>query len=153
MPSIKALVFGTLALFSTIHSSFASPTPSPNITVMVRNESYAYHPSEEMRNTVLARHAENPIEKRSFAKVQACLTASCTDCRTLWDAQFTTGTSCISAANTACLIISDLDDANVWYWSGTACNGRNSHYSGCPKGKNSVGAPNTQSIGVHPGCS
>ncbi|KAJ5225762.1 hypothetical protein N7468_006987 [Penicillium chermesinum] len=152
MSSMNILALGSIALFSFIHSSLSLPSAPPQFEVLVRNESYAYNPSEELRNEVLARRAELPFAKRDYATVQICTDASCTNCHTVWDAEFTTASACISAANTECMIISNLNQANIEYWSSPGCHGRNSHYGGCPGGTNAVGSPDTQSIGVHPGC-
>ncbi|KGO40504.1 hypothetical protein PEX1_032210 [Penicillium expansum] len=130
MPSIKDFAWGTMVLLAFgVQSNLASPTSSPHTMVMIRDENFAYHKSEEMANIILARNSESPLVKRSHAKV-----------------------ACIPADNTACLIVSNLDDANIWTWNHAGCNGRNTDHKGCPTGENTFGSPGTNSIGVHPGC-
>ncbi|KAJ5498852.1 hypothetical protein PEXP_087140 [Penicillium expansum] len=153
MPSIKDFAWGTMVLLAFgVQSNLASPTSSPHTMVMIRDENFAYHKSEEMANIILARNSESPLVKRSHAKVQACRTSSCTDCTTVFDADLSSPSACIPADNTACLIVSNLDDANIWTWNHAGCNGRNTDHKGCPTGENTFGSPGTNSIGVHPGC-
>ncbi|KAI1118206.1 hypothetical protein F5Y14DRAFT_447088 [Nemania sp. NC0429] len=155
MSSLKIFTLrATALLLLGAQSAAALPSPSSggNIQVYVRDPDFAYHPSEEMAHTIRARNAELSLEKRSHATVQACYTASCTDCHTLFDGDFVTSSSCISATSTACLIISNLDDANIVFWNHGDCDGNMSTFDGCPAGANNVGAPGTNSIGVHTGC-
>ncbi|KGO77501.1 hypothetical protein PITC_038090 [Penicillium italicum] len=153
MPSFKDLAWGTMVLLAFgVQSNVASPTSSPNITVMIRDENFAYHKSEEMANAVLARNSEYPLVKRSHATVQACRTSSCTGCTIVFDNNLASPSACISAENTGCLIVSNLEDANIWTWNHLDCNGRNTNHRGCPTGVNTFGAAGTNSIGVHPGC-
>ncbi|KAI1161850.1 hypothetical protein F5B18DRAFT_626676 [Nemania serpens] len=155
MSSLKIFTFRAAAvLLLSAQSVAALPSPSPdgNIKVFVRDADFAYHPSEEMAFAIRARNAELPLEKRSHATVQACYTTSCTDCHTVFDGNFESNSDCISATSTACLIVSNLDDAKIEYWNHEGCNGNNSNFEGCPAGSNDVGAPGTNSIGVHTGC-
>ncbi|KAJ9237806.1 hypothetical protein DTO166G5_3369 [Paecilomyces variotii] len=158
MPSFIRFALATAAILSFgTNPGLSMPTSSkayasPGVKVLLRDENFAYHPSEDMAHIVKARDTNLSLEKRDSATVQACLTPSCTDCTTVYDSTFTTASACIAAVNTACLIVSNLNDANIEYWNHAGCNGNNSDYSGCPPGTNSVGAPGTNSIGVHPGC-
>lgn len=153
MHSLKAFFLGTAATLSFgIGFVTAMPAQSDDITVYVRDTNFAYHPSEEMAHAVRARNADDTIAKRSYATVQACYTSSCTDCYTVFNAAFVTSTSCISAENTACLIISNLENAHVHFWSHAGCNENMSQFNDCPAGTNNVAAPGTESIGIHTGC-
>ncbi|KUM62162.1 hypothetical protein ACN42_g4959 [Penicillium freii] len=153
MPSFKDFAWGTMVLLVFgVQSNLASPTSSSNITVMIRDENFAYHQSEEMANIVLARNSETSLVKRSYATVQACRTSSCTDCTTVFDGSLASPSACIPAENTACLIVSNLEDATIWNWNHAGCNGHNTDHRGCPTGENTFGAAGTNSIGVHPGC-
>ncbi|CAI7661897.1 unnamed protein product [Penicillium crustosum] len=118
MSSFRNFAWSTMILLAFgVQSNLASPTSSPNITVMVRDENFAYHESEEMANVVLSRNAESSLVKRSHATVQACRTSSCTDCTTVFDGSFVSPSACIPAENTACLIVSNLEDATIWNWN------------------------------------
>lgn len=153
MPSLKALIVtSVLAFLASAPSAAAAPHPEQSLTgdvkVYIRDAANAYHPSPSMINAIKARG----LHKRSGATVQACYTASCTECRTIFDSTLSSNSACISASNTACLIVSNLDDANIKYWNRAGCNGNMSEYGDCPEGTNSVGAAGTNSIGVHTGC-
>lgn len=153
MPSFKDFAWSTMVLLAFgVQSNLASPTSSSNITVMIRDDNFAYHQSEEMANIVLARNSETSLVKRSYATVQACRTSSCTDCTTVFDGSLASPSACIPAENTACLIVSNLEDATIWNWNHAGCNGHNTDHRGCPTGENTFGAAGTNSIGVHPGC-
>ena len=158
MPSYKAILTASLTtlLITTPGATaipYTSPDTSNDVTVYIRDTSFAYTASHEMAHAIKAREAELPLQKRSKAKVRACYDPACAHCYNVWpEASFTSNTACIPALDTACLIISNLKDASVKYWNHVGCNGRESTFDGCPKGAIKQGAPGTNSIGVHVGC-
>ncbi|KAI1125861.1 hypothetical protein F5Y10DRAFT_294246 [Nemania abortiva] len=155
MLSLKTLYLATSAalLFPAISASAIPTSPSNDVKVFLRDADFAYRRSEELEAAIHAHNALHPLKKRSHATVESCQTASCTDCTTVWDSDFVANSACIPAKGTNCLIVSNLDDANIWYWAHDDCDGNNTDLKGCPQGKNAAGAPGTNSIGVHVGCS
>ncbi|KAH6643474.1 hypothetical protein BKA67DRAFT_671150 [Truncatella angustata] len=137
---------------------FASPilaVPRNNVNTMkvfVRTDDFAYVESPELATAIAVEQAALPVEKRSHIQVQACTNADCTSCRTVLNADFSGNTGCLSAQSTACLIISDITSAQVWYWNNNNCNGNLSKFQGCPSGSTNVASPGTNSIGIHTGC-
>ncbi len=118
---LSKAIHGGLAALLVLGVTTVAAMPAtdlhPNLVAFIRDENSAYHPSEEMAKAVKARSDEFGLTKRAHATVQACFTNTCTNCYTVWDASFSSNSACLSAINTACLIISDLDDANVEFWN------------------------------------
>ncbi|KAM5383836.1 hypothetical protein ACJZ2D_001825 [Fusarium nematophilum] len=154
-PKVTALSAAILSCLS-MHSVAAIPTVSSadavgETQVYIRDADFAYHPSESMTQVIKARNAELPMHKRSTARVEACYAPDCTSCRVVFDGSFESNTPCIPAINTACLIVSNLNDAKVVFWNRAACNGNRNTHKGCGSRVN-VATPGTNSIGVHVGC-
>ena len=154
-------ILSTLLLGST--GIWAAPTAagsdsSPNLTVLVRAEDGSYAPSDDMAKTVHARLSKRDSElsilskRQSSGTVAACSSSDCTDCTTLYNGSFTNSGNCLAAANTACLVITNLENANVQYWSGTACTGRHTSYGTCGTATSNVMSPGTQSLAIQTGC-
>lgn len=147
-----ASAHGLLALTTlAAYAVSASPTVEayPNMHVLIRNHTdSSYIHSKELDAIVRGRFQSLPIKKRLHATVQACYNSDCTNCRVIVDGSTS---ACIHAAGTECLIIYNLDGANIEYWSGASCSGRNTVYRGCGSSVKQ-GAPNTNSVGVHGGC-
>ncbi|KAF8854521.1 hypothetical protein BDZ45DRAFT_693355 [Acephala macrosclerotiorum] len=87
----------------------------PNLAVLIREDDYSYNHSETIAASIRSNAMSFGLAKHSNAKVQACATLSCTDCRIIWDGGFSSNSACIPADKMACLIISNLDDANVQF--------------------------------------
>ncbi|KAE8447026.1 hypothetical protein EG329_011160 [Mollisiaceae sp. DMI_Dod_QoI] len=158
MPFTKSFVMSIAALLF-IGTNIATALPAleseqflPNLAVLIREDDYSYNHSETMTAAIRSNAMSFGLAKRANAKVQACSTTSCTDCRTVWDGSFSSNSACIPADNTACLIISNLDDANVQFWNHAGCNGKNTVFRGCSDGAQQRSAPGTNSLGVHTGC-
>lgn len=173
-----------LALFGA--TSTAAPTDTgenPSLSVLIRDADGSYAHNEIMARDIQRRGDESSsLIKRATATVQACYTSSCTNCYVLWDGTFTSNSACLSATNTACLIISNLSGANIQFWNrefhglficylkyesndqvlgelistsrstDAGCNGANTVYRGCSANAVDVSAPGTNSLGVHTGC-
>lgn len=153
----KKTAFGlaTLLLFAAtpVASNPIATTPigPDTITVFIRGDNNTYSPSESMASIIKARSSDLGLEKRSHATVVACSDAGCSACNTVYDGSFDKNSNCLQAINTACLIVSNLQDANIQFWNHKECNGKNTVWRGC--GSNAyVSAPGTNSLGVHTGC-
>lgn len=131
----------------------ANPAPKalPNMGVFVRGDDYSYAHSEEMAHEIRSNVSSSGLDKRSNAFVQMCTTPSCTGCTTLENGNFNSFT-CFEATNTACIIVGNLDDAQVNYWNHAGCNHHESTYHGCGQPQTNVAAAGTNSIGVQIGC-
>lgn len=158
MHATKTLIMSIAALL-LVGSNIVTAMPAlesepflPNLTALIRGDDRSYQHSEDMAASIRTNAATFGLTKRSYGTVKACYQSSCTDCHTVWDGSFTGGTSCLSADNTACLIISNLDHANVEFWNHAGCNGRHTVWRGCGESPEDVSAPGTNSIGVHSGC-
>jgi hypothetical protein len=114
-----------LFLGAPVISSSPVP-PSANdalssVIAIVRGENSTYTISEDTTSLIKRdpdTYGLGHLAKReSYATVQACYTSSCTNCYTVWDGSFSSNSACLSATNTACLIISNLQNANVEFWN------------------------------------
>jgi hypothetical protein len=152
MVAFKSLIVASILAFLADAAPSSSLEHSSDVKVFVRDADFGYAPSHELAHEIKAREASLPLHKRSTARVQACYTPQCTDCREVFYGDFNSNSACIPAVNTACLIVSNLSSANIKFWNRAACNGNMSKFGGCPAGSNTVGAPGTNSIGVHTGC-
>lgn len=130
MPSLKTLLSSSILALLASAAPHPDPSLSGNVTVFIRHSDNAYHPSHDMANTINARNAALPLAKCSSGMVEACYTAECTQCYVLFANSLTTNTSCNVAINTACLIVSDMNNAKVVFWNKAGCNGRSTTYGG-----------------------
>ena len=158
MPSTRSILMSVAALlFIGTNNVAALPVVESeqtlsNLAVLIRADDYSYGHNETMAAVIRSNAVSFGLEKRADAKVQACATSSCTDCRVVWDGTFSSNSGCIPADNTACLIISRLDNANIQFWNHAGCNGANTVFRGCEAGDQIRSAPGTNSLGVHTGC-
>lgn len=148
----KKIVFGLATLLLLAGTPVAAtPVASDTLKVFIRGDDYSYSTSESMASVIKARSFDWVLEKRSTATVQACNDAACSQCHTVFDGGFDKNSGCLQAIDTACLIVTNLNDANIQFWNHKECNGKNTVWRGC--GSNAhVSAAGTNSIGVHTGC-
>ncbi|KUJ08306.1 uncharacterized protein LY89DRAFT_677176 [Mollisia scopiformis] len=152
--SIKKTAFGLVTLLLLLASSpvVSTPVASDTLRVFIRADDGSYSPSESMASVIKARSSDWSLEKRSTATVKACSDAGCSNCNTVFDGSLDKNTGCLQAINTACLIVSNLNDANIQFWNHNECNGRSTVWRGCGSNNAFVSAPGTNSLGVHTGC-
>lgn len=124
LKNAAARIMAVLAFISATCTN-AAPTDHGNhrsLSVYIRNAAGSYAHSESMARDIERRGSDSSsLLERSGATVQACYTSSCTNCYVVWDGSFTSNSACLSASNTACLIISNLQDANVEFWNSKFC--------------------------------
>ena len=147
----KLVVAMGLLVVSTSAAALPEAASYSNLAVFVRDENFAYTISDEHTARVRRDMEAMPIQKRAHATVQQCYQQGCQDCHTIFDGDFTSN-SCLDAVNTACLIVSNLDDAKISFWNHIGCNHNKSTYNGCNNPATNVNAPGTNSIGVQLGC-
>lgn len=152
MYSISIAHLTALVLLGAASVSAVPAPAAESLTVFVRGENNTYAVSEDAAASIRARSTPDDIAKRSYGSVQGCYGSDCTNCHSIFEGNFERNTGCLSATSVACLIISNLDDANVQFWNGGACSGRNTVYRGCGQNSAHVQAPGTNSLGVHIGC-
>ncbi|CZS79345.1 unnamed protein product [Fusarium graminearum] len=158
MPSPKNTCFILLSFLA--HSAVATPsglTPERSLqdidtVVYIRSDDSGFYKSQDMTQAIKVKQAALPLHKRSSAKVEACFSPQCTNCRVIYDGSLSSNSPCVQAVNTACLIVSNLNDAKIQAWNKAQCNGNKSTFRGCGARTN-FAAPGTNSIGVHIGCS
>lgn len=155
------VTIATVATYLLVGTSsvLAMPAAAPDtgmlysgMGVFIRGDDGSYAHSEEMAEVIRSRNDAAGILKRGSANVQACTTSSCTNCRTIFSGSLSSNSACLGAANTQCLIVSNLEDANVVFWNNAGCDGNRSVDGSCGQGTQHVSAPGTKSVGVHTGC-
>ncbi|GKU11419.1 unnamed protein product [Fusarium langsethiae] len=157
MPSFKnnsLLLLSFLSLTAVATPSI--PTTERSIedidtVVYIRSQDSGFYESQKMTKAVKVKQAALPLHKRSSAKVEACYSPQCTECRVIYDGTLSSNSPCVQALNTSCLIVSNLNNAKVQAWNKAKCNGNQSTFRGCGARTNHA-APGTNSIGVHIGC-
>lgn len=160
MPSLITISYIFVAL-STLFTTTTTALPTdltfpslPNLAVYIRGPDNSYSPSltraESIRYNTVSHNLT--LSKRNSATVQSCLTTSCTQCRTIFNGNFTVNSACIPAANTACLIITNAKTASFEFWDKAGCLGSATTLSGCGSVGSLKSVPETQSISVRVGC-
>jgi hypothetical protein len=157
MTSLKTIIMASILAFLAIApgvtaAPYSSPEDAGDVRVYIRDDDGAFHHTPEMAHAIVVRSAASPYEKRSHAYVEACFASDCTNCREVFNRNFSSNSNCINVENTRCLIVSGMDNANIKYWNRANCNGNISKFSDCSGGRHGVSAPGTNSIGLHVGC-
>ncbi|PYH92249.1 hypothetical protein BO71DRAFT_400666 [Aspergillus ellipticus CBS 707.79] len=103
-----------------------------------------------LANAASAKRDTHLETRSSTADIEYCSDSSCSVC-TSYEGTYSNA-FCLSAPDTECIIVYNLEDAHIHYWSSVGCRGRITGYYNCGEQTTRLSAPDTKSIGIQVGC-